>query len=253
LHADTGLAQPILLFDGLGTILEHLEALFWMEDEEDEALDDVAQTAVALHPTMVQARDHGKGVLTKEGFAARLHSLQTFEGQLDWIASHRPPRMSEADWDGKIHGLLSRLTYFRSLANSHFPTRHCPGECILLAGHMEDRLGGSMMQEGGPGGCWRSIAAACMPVDVFNMPLGACLGEELGERAADWVAAGLVEAVIDRAIVENWVPGGAAPPVPDPNWQPLPRVLELWEERRRRIREQEEKEGQGEKDTGLDV
>lgn len=230
LQSETGMAYPLLLFDGLGTVLEHLEAFFWMVDEEDEELDELAQTVAVLYPTMLEAQKHGKPVLTKEGFAARLYGLETFEAKLDWIATHKPPEMPTQEWDDKIHELLLRLSYYRTLTASYHPKRHCPGECFLFASYMEDRVGGSLMQEGGPGGCWQTIASACLPVEVLAFPPGACRGE-MSEHVPEWVSSNLVENVVEGAVAENWAPGYSAPPVPDPNWRPLPRVLELWDHR----------------------
>jgi len=189
----------------------------------------------------LEARKHGKLVLTKEGFAAQLYGLETFEAKLDWIATHKPPEMPPKDWDDKIHELLLRLSFYRSLTAAYHPKRHCPGECFLFASYMEDRVGGSMMQEGGPGGCWQTIASACLPVEVLTFPPGACRGE-LSEHVPEWVSSNLLENVVEGAAAENWAPGASSPPVPDPYWRPLPRVLELWDHRMNQHEDEHEDE-----------
>lgn len=230
MHRETGLSCPLLLFDGLGTITEHLEAFFWMEEESDAAADDLAQIATLLHPTIAQARIHGKPVLTKEGFAARLHSLPSYEAQLDFIAQHKPPEETQEAWDDKIHALLTRLYYYRTLTATYVPSRHLPGECLLFAGPGEDRgwTGGSMHAEWGPGGVWEAIRASTMPVEVLNFPSG--LYEE--EKAAGWVGAGLLETATEMTLKTNWIPGGAPPPQAQAGWEPPPRVSGLQEEHR---------------------
>jgi len=217
MHRDTGLAQPLCLFDGVGTIKDHLESFFWAREGATlQELDELAHTAALLHPTLADARTRGKAVVTLESLAAMLDGLPTFEAQLEWMSRHKPPSESQATWDRRVHALLLRLAYFRNMVDTYTPNRHLPGECLLFGDHEEDRMGGTL-EEGGRARVWWSIRSATMPPQRHNLPGDACF-----DRTADWVGAGLVEAATEAAVEENWIPGAAPPPQPG-MWTPAPR------------------------------
>ena len=197
---------PVLLFDGLYSIKEQHRTLFWMGHRTKSEVDKWAQTAAQLYPLAVNAQQNGREILSLPGFAARLHQLE-FSEALDWLSQFKPQEQDIADWDRIIHSMLVRLEYYRNLSDQYRPEYHVPGEVVLFSDPWEDRISGSLCT-GGNAGVWTNIRAAALPVDVYHLPANFPVS-----GTTCWVACRYIEAVADRLVAQDWVPGGSSTPL----------------------------------------
>lgn len=207
LYRETKSAVPILLFDGIDSIRNQHQTLFWMSHLTKVEVDEWAQTATQLYTLVKRKQMDGKDAVSLTGFAAKLHQMP-FNQALDWLAEYKPEDLDIVDWDNMVHSILVRLEYFRRISRSYAPEYHAPGEVVLFSDAWEDDLSGSLSR-GGNSGVWRSIRACTLPAEVYNLP-----SELSGPRVTNWAASQMIETVVDRLMNEKWIPGGLPPPKP---------------------------------------
>lgn len=77
-----------------------------------------------------------------------------------------------ADWERRVDGLLSRLTYWQALAAAYAAGDIFPGATLLFAQHRpagSAQEAANLLAAGGPGGAWQSIAFLVQPVAVHEL------------------------------------------------------------------------------------
>lgn len=122
-----------------------------------------------------------------------LHSLQSYEAQLDYISSFRPATMEPQLWDSKVHEILTRALHLMQLLHGYQPREslRCP---VLVVHELREqeaplRIVDSLAQV--VEDSWKNIASALLPVMTCSMR---------AEADADVSSAALVS-VLDSLIV----------------------------------------------------
>ena len=91
LQLSTGAADPPLvlaLFEGLHSPADPSKLLSWLSVSKR---DEVCQVAAALFPAVTAAA--GAAAPSLPAFASKLASIAGYEGQLDYVATFKPPQV----------------------------------------------------------------------------------------------------------------------------------------------------------------
>jgi hypothetical protein len=199
--------EPSLaLFEGLHTVEAPNDTLNWLPLVESR--EDVCQAATLLYPMIKDAA--GRGTPSREAFAVRLASLPDFDAQLDYIGSFRPAEgdISQVDWDSRVHTLLLRLAYYKSICKSYTPKVNI-GHVVVFVRDYEDRMqeltdnGHLEVPNGGrgPSGSWLAISNSVSGNDGSssgddNNGVEVRLLPSSGTTASNWVASHQTENAI---------------------------------------------------------
>jgi len=199
--------EPSLaLFEGLHTVEAPNDTLNWLPLVESR--EDVCQAATLLYPMIKDAA--GRGTPSREAFAVRLASLPDFDSQLDYIGSFRPADgdISQVDWDSRVHTLLLRLAYYKSICRSYTPKVDI-GHVVVFVRDYEDRMqeladnGHLEVPNGGrgPSGSWLAISNSISGNDGTgggddNSGVEVRLLPSSGTTASNWVASHQTENAI---------------------------------------------------------
>jgi acyl transferase domain-containing protein/NADPH:quinone reductase-like Zn-dependent oxidoreductase/acyl carrier protein/thioesterase domain-containing protein len=117
---------------------------------------DTCQAAMAMYPMISDSK--GSGAPTVDDFALSLANISGFDGQLDYVSSFRPVEISEAEWDIMVDRALSRLGFYKTVADGYVPTDIFPGQTLVISSS-----GGSTVVNG-PSNIWDPIKFLVQPV-----------------------------------------------------------------------------------------
>ena len=111
-----------------------------------------------------------------------LHSLQSYEEQLEYISSFRPAGMEPQLWDCRVHETLSRVLHLMQLLHAYQPRESlgCPVIVVhelMITGHQgfsrshanssSSSSADSLAQVADD--CWKQVAPALLPVMTCSM------------------------------------------------------------------------------------
>ena len=192
------------LFEGAHVVSNPKTALNWLRPEQQR---EVCQAGAVVYPAVLAAA--GAGAPSMDAFVARLASISGFEAQLDYVSSFKPRGEVSAAWDKLIDGILARLGYFKTIANSYAPTDVFVGQTLVFTDPASHGVG---LASGGPGGVWHSIRFLVQPVSEHALP--AQPATPRANQSPSTVAATLAEhlrnSVRRRAAAEERASGSSA-------------------------------------------
>lgn len=200
------------LFEGINTIANPDTGLSWLSDEVRR---DTCQAAAALYPLIVESC--GSSAPSLDSIVTRLASIPGFDEQLDYIASFRQENEPEAEWDMKVDLTLSRLGYYKTVAESYSPKDIFPGQTLVFTSKqfsddVEPNHEDVAHVLGGPNDTWQSIRFLVQPVSIHTI-------EGKAPTAASIISRYILEAIWRREDAEQRATGMSALPLMSPRPQ----------------------------------
>ncbi len=127
-----------------------------------------------------------------------LHSLQSYEDQLDFVSTFCPAEMTVQAWDKKVHETLSRVLHLLQLLHGYQPREmlRCPALLVHGQEHQQMQQGRVRVTDllsRVADDSWSQIAPVLLPITACNISVTAGLSSG-GSMLADAIGAALNEA-----------------------------------------------------------
>jgi len=154
-----------------------------------------------------------------DAFALKLANISAFDEQLDYVSSFKPADVSEAEWDVNVDTTLSRLGFYKTVADSYSPSDIFPGQSLVIAssGELVDGFGVDQQVAArivkGPSNVWDPIRFLVQPVSLHG------LNEKTNQQSASVLTRYIIEAVWRRKDAEQRATGVSALPLMSPRVQ----------------------------------
>lgn len=123
----------------------------------------------------------------------RLHSLHSYEQQLDYISTFCPGDKTALQWDTDVDTMLGRMLHMRQLLLAYQPRSRPRHQTVLVqwgrtAGKVEDAGVADVQRMADD--CWEAVAAELLPATACSIVVGSS-----GCRAAE-----IVESMLDTMV-----------------------------------------------------
>ena len=127
-----------------------------------------------------------------------VHSLQSYEDQLDFVSTFCPADMTAQAWDKKVHETLSRVLHLLQLLHGYQPREmlRCPAMLVHGQEHQQMQQGHvrlTHLLSRVADDSWSQIAPVLLPITACNMSFAAGFGSS-DSVLADAIGAALNEA-----------------------------------------------------------
>ena len=167
---------------------------------------DTCQAAMAMWPLVAD----GVEAPSVDEFAFKLASISGFDGQLDYVSSFKPDGVTDAEWDVQVDTALSRLGFYKTVADGYTPGDIFPGQTLVISSSASTSTDPKKAVIG-PANVWD-------PIRFLVQPVSHCFVNESDKTAvkASTFTRFALDAVWRKKDAENRATGVSALPLMSP-------------------------------------